>query len=244
MSLVIAFNLNDYAILATDKRGVLSSYKNEDEETILSIDDHYQKLRKIPFGFFAAAGDYFITEIFYQECLLKTEFPQNLDKILKDTYDRYTNLKGIRHFEENTNILLIARGFDDQYYLKKDAVLQITFKYGNIKIEDVNPMSIVALMANMNPDPIFWDKVVSNLRTVYNFNHFEAFINYHIHLIKYIWHEQLKFDNLISNHIDFYFHNRHTGEGLSLSAEEFETIPNGLLQHFPKIREITSNLNL
>ncbi len=32
----------------------------------LKIDDNYQKLRKIPFGFFASAGDYLIAECFYR----------------------------------------------------------------------------------------------------------------------------------------------------------------------------------
>ena len=50
MSLVVAFNLDDYAILATDKRGVLNHRNENKEDTVLNINDTYQKLRKIPFG--------------------------------------------------------------------------------------------------------------------------------------------------------------------------------------------------
>ena len=47
MSLVVAFNLDDYAILATDKRGVLNHRNENKEDTVLNINDTYQKLRKI-----------------------------------------------------------------------------------------------------------------------------------------------------------------------------------------------------
>jgi hypothetical protein len=85
-------------------------------------------------------------------------------------------------------------------------------------------MNLVALMANMNPDQNFWDKMASYLHTSRDFNHFEDFFNYHVHLIKHIWQEQLKFDDLISHHIDFYFHDRRTSKGILLSAEEFQPL--------------------
>ena len=77
MSLVLAFNLDDYAILATDKRGVIH-YGNNEKNIVLSTDDNYQKLRQIPFGFFASAGDYFLTECFHTECITKTPKKRNL----------------------------------------------------------------------------------------------------------------------------------------------------------------------
>ena len=52
MSLVVAFNLDDYAILATDKRGVLNYIDENKENHVLSTDDTYQKKlrkKKIPF---------------------------------------------------------------------------------------------------------------------------------------------------------------------------------------------------
>lgn len=50
MSLVIAFNLDRYAILATDRRGVIK-YSDTKKHITLNINDHYQKIRKVPFGF-------------------------------------------------------------------------------------------------------------------------------------------------------------------------------------------------
>ena len=224
MSLVVAFNLDDYAILATDKRGVLN-YRNENKEDfILNINDTYQKLRKIPFGSFASAGDYLITECFYTECMRQTPQKRNLDQILEATYYRYCNLKGICHFAEMTTILLIAKGCNQNGDFSKDSILEINIEFQSIKIQEVAPMNLVALMANMNPDLNFWDKMGSYLQTSKDFNKFEDFFNYHVHLIKYIWQEQLKFDDLISHHIDFYFHDRRTSKGILLSAEEFQPL--------------------
>ena len=124
-----------------------------------------------------------------------------------------------------TTILLIAKGFNQNGNLKKDAVLEIHIKFGSIEIQEVDPMNLVALMANMNPDQSFWDKIGSLLRSSNDFIHFDDFFNYHVHLIKYVWQEQLKFDDLISHHIDFYFHDRRTSKGLLLSAEELKTPP-------------------
>ena len=230
MSLVVAFNLDNYAILATDKRGVLNHRNKNKEDFVLNINDSYQKLRQIPFGFFASAGDYLITECFYTECMAQTSQKRNLDQILEDTYHRYCNLKGVCHFTEMTTILLIAKGFNSDNQIKKDAILEINIQFQSIKIEEVAPMNMVALMANMNPDPTFWDKMGSHLRSSKDFNNFESFFNHHIHLIKYIWQEQLKFDDLISHHIDFYFHDRKTSKGILLSAEEFKILPIGLIQ--------------
>ena len=224
MSLVLAFNLDDYAILATDKRGVIH-YGNNEKNIVLSTDDNYQKLRQIPFGFFASAGDYFLTECFHAECITKTPKKRNLEEILEDTYHRYCNLKGIYHFSEMTTLLLIAKGFNQDGNFKKDAVLEIHIKFGSIEIQEVDPMNLVALMANMNPDQSFWDKIRSLLRSSNDFIHFDDFFNYHVHLIKYVWQEQLKFDDLISHHIDFYFHDRRTSKGILLSAEELKTPP-------------------
>lgn len=225
MSLVVAFNLDDYAILATDKRGVLN-YRNENKEDfLLNINDTYQKLRKIPFGFFASAGDYFITECFYAECMAQTTPKRNLDQILEDTYYRYCNLKSVCHFGEMTTILLIAKGFNKNGEVAKDAILEIKIEFKKIEIQEVAPMNLVALMAKMNPDQSFWDKIGSYLRSSHNFKNFEEFFSYHVHLIKHIWQEQLKFDDLISHHIDFYFHNRKTSQGILLCAEEFEVLP-------------------
>jgi len=106
----------------------------------------------------------------------------------------------------------------------KDAILEINIEFQSIKIQEVAPMNLVALMANMNPDQNFWDKMASYLHTSRDFNHFEDFFNYHVHLIKHIWQEQLKFDDLISHHIDFYFHDRRTSKGILLSAEEFQPL--------------------
>lgn len=229
MSLAVAFNLEDYAILATDKRGFLH-YGTNEKNIVLSVDDNYQKLRQIPFGFFASAGDYLITECFYVECTDKTSKKRNLEKILKDTYDRYCSLEGIYHFSEVTNILLIARGFNALGDLKKDAVLQITIDFEKIEIEEIKEMNLVALMATMNPDQEFWDKVGNSLYPLNNFIHFEDFFNHHVNLLKYIWQEQLKFDDLISHHIDFYFHDRRTSKGILLCAENLESVPSKLQQ--------------
>ena len=224
MSLVVAFNLDDYAILATDKRGVLNYIDENKENHVLSTDDTYQKLRKIPFGFFASAGDYLITECFYAECMTQTPKKRNLDQILENTYHKYCNLKGVCHFAEITTILLIAKGCNQNGDFSKDAILEINIEFQSIKIQEVAPMNLVALMANMNPDQNFWDKMASYLHTSRDFNHFEDFFNYHVHLIKHIWQEQLKFDDLISHHIDFYFHDRRTSKGILLSAEEFQPL--------------------
>ncbi len=232
MSLVVAFNLDDYAILATDKRGVLNYIDEKKENYVLSTDDTYQKLRKIPFGFFASAGDYLITECFYAECMAQTPQKRNLDQILEATYYRYCNLKGICHFAEMTTILLIAKGCNQNGDFPKDSILEINIEFQSIKIQEVAPMNLVALMANMNPDQNFWDKMGSHLQTSKYFNKFEDFFNYHVYLIKHIWQEQLKFDDLISHHIDFYFHDRRTSKGILLSAEEFKTLPTGLIQQF------------
>ena len=232
MSLVVAFNLDDYAILATDKRGVLNYRNKNKEDFVLNINDSYQKLRKIPFGFFASAGDYLITECFYAECMAQTSQKRNLDQILEDTYHRYCNLQGVCHFAEMTTILLIAKGSNSNHQIKKDSILEINIQFQSIKIEEVPAMNLVALMANMNPDQNFWDKMGSCLRSSKDFIKFEDFFNYHVHLIKYIWQEQLKFDDLISNHIDFYFHDRRTSKGILLSADEFKVLPTGLIQQF------------
>ena len=232
MSLVVAFNLDDYAILATDKRGVLNYIDENKKNHVLSADDTYQKLRKIPFGFFASAGDYLITECFYAECMAQTPQKRNLDQILEATYYRYCNLKGICHFAEMTTILLIAKGCNQNGDFPKDSILEINIEFQSIKIQEVAPMNLVALMANMNPDQNFWDKMGSHLQTSKYFNKFEDFFNYHVYLIKHIWQEQLKFDDLISHHIDFYFHDRRTSKGILLSAEEFKTLPTGLIQQF------------
>ena len=240
MSLVVAFNLDDYAILATDKRGVLNYRHENKEDFVLNINDTYQKLRKIPFGFFASAGDYFITECFYAECMAQLPKKRNLDQILENTYYKYCNLKGVCHFAEITTILLIAKGCNQNGDFSKDAILEINIEFQSIKIQEIAPMNLVALMANMNSDQTFWDKVGSHLRSSKEFSHFEDFFNYHIHLIKYIWQEQLKFDDLISHHIDFYFHDRRISKGILLSAEEFETLPLELLQEFPSKPERVS----
>lgn len=93
-------------------------------------------------------------------------------------------------------------------------------------------MNLVALMANMNPDQNFWDKIGSYLQPSHNFKNFEDFFNYHTYLIKYVWQEQLKFDDLISHHIDFYFHDRRTSKGILLSAEAFKKLPSEFIQLF------------
>ena len=232
MSLVVAFNLDDYAILATDKRGVLNYINKNQENHVLRTDDTYQKLRKIPFGFFASAGDYLITECFYAECMAQTPQKRNLDQILEDTYHRYCNVQGVCHFTEMTTILLIAKGFNENNQIQKDSILKINIQFQSIKIQEITAMNLVALMANMNPDQKFWDKMGSHLRSSKDFNNFEDFFNHHVHLIKYIWQEQLKFDDLISHHIDFYFHDRRTSKGILLSAEEFKALPTGVIQKF------------
>ena len=223
MSLVVAFNLDDYAILATDKRGVLHYIDENKENHVLSTDDTYQKLRKIPFGFFASAGDYFITECFYAECMAQSPQKRTLDQILEATYHRYCNLKGVCHFTEITTILLIAKGHHQNGDFLKDAILEINIEYQSIKIQEIAPMNLVALMAHMNPDQTFWDKIGSSLYSSKDFSAFQDFFYYHVHLIKHIWQEQLKFDDLISHHIDFYFHDRRTSKGLLLSAEEYQS---------------------
>ncbi len=86
-------------------------------------------------------------------------------------------------------------------------------------------MNLVALMANMNPDQNFWNKIGGYLRSSNDFNKFEDFFSYHVCLIKYIWQKQLKFDDLISHHTDFYFHDRRTSKGILLPAERFEKLP-------------------
>lgn len=229
MSLVVAFNLDNYAILATDKRGVLN-YGTKENNIVLRKSDNYKKLRQIPFGFFASAGDYLITECFYTECMTKPSKKRNLDQVLEDTYYRYCNLKGLCHFSEMTTILLILKEFHENNQTKKDKILEINIEFQSIKIQEIAPMNLVALMANMNPDQNFWDKIGGYLRSSNNFEDFEDFFSYHIHLIKYIWQEQLKFDDLISHHIDFYFHNRKTSKGILLSAEEFYKPPLELRQ--------------
>ena len=223
MSLVVAFNLDDYAILATDKRGVLNYRNKNKEDFLLNINDTYQKIRKIPFGFFASAGDYFITECFYAECMAKFPKKRTLEQILEATYHRYCNLKDICHFTEVTTILLIAKGHHQNGDFHQDSILEINIEYQSIKIQEIAPMNLVALMANMNPDQTFWDKIGSSLYPSKDFSDFEDFFHYHVHLIKYIWQEQLKFDDLISHHIDFYFHDRRTSKGILLSAEEYQS---------------------
>lgn len=229
MSLVVAFNLEDYAILATDKRGFLH-YGTNEKNIVLSINDNYQKVRQIPFGFFASAGDYLITECFYAECLTTTSRKRSLEEILKDTYDRYCSLKGIYHFSEATNILLIAKGYNSHGNFEKDAFLQIMIDFERIEIQEIKPMNLVALMANMNPDKSFWDKIGNSLYSSKDFIHFEDFFHYHMNLIKSIWQEQLKFDNQISHHIDFYFHDRRMSKGVLLCAKNLEAIPLKLQQ--------------
>jgi hypothetical protein len=51
-----------------------------------------------------------------------------------------------------------------------------------------------------------------------------------MNLIKSIWQEQLKFDNQISHHIDFYFHDRRMSKGVLLCAKNLEAIPLKLQQ--------------
>ena len=149
MSLIIAFNLDNYAILATDKRGVLNYINKNQENHVIRTDDAYQKLRKIPFGFFASAGDYLITECFYAECMAQTRQKRNLNQILEDTYYRYCNLKGVYHFTEMTTILLIAKEFNQNNQIQKDTLLEIKIQFQSIKIQVVPPINLVALMANM-----------------------------------------------------------------------------------------------
>ena len=43
MSLIIAFNLDNYAILATDKRGVLNYINKNQENHVIRTDNTYQK---------------------------------------------------------------------------------------------------------------------------------------------------------------------------------------------------------
>ena len=95
-----------------------------------------------------------------------------------------------------TTILLIAKGFDRNGKTTKDAILEINIEFQSIKIQEVDPMNLVALMANMNPDQSFWDKMGSYLRSSHDFKNFEEFFSYHVRLIKQIWQEQLKFDFL------------------------------------------------
>lgn len=224
MSLAVVFNLNDYAILATDRRGVLG-YSNQGKEITLSIDDDYQKLRQVPFGFFASTGDYLMISCFYNACMRETKQKRDLEQIATDAYHLYCSLDGLCHFTDTTTIFLIAKGFDDKGLVKKDAVLTIRLERGSIEIEEIDPMSVVARMATLNPDETFWDKIGNSLRQSDDFATFDEFFNYHVHLMKYIWQEQLKFDDLISQHIDFYFHNRLTSKGLLLSAEELKVTP-------------------
>lgn len=224
MSLVVAFNLDDYAILATDKRGVIS-YGTHEKNIHLNTADNYKKLRQIPFGYFASAGDYCITECFYAECMIQTPITRTLKQIVEDTYHRYCRLQGIHHFSEMTTILLIAKSDNEDGNFTKDAILEINIAYEKISIQEINQMNLVALMANMNPDPSFWDKVGNSLRPSNDFIHFDDFFHYHFNLIKYIWQEQLKFDDLISHHIDFYFHNRITSKGIIFAAEKYHRIP-------------------
>ncbi|MEB5477117.1 hypothetical protein [Acinetobacter pollinis] len=226
MSLAVAFNLDDYAILATDKRGTLHYVDANKEDHLIKTEDTYQKLRQIPFGFFASAGDYLITECFYAECISSVA-PRNLDQILENTYYRYCKLQGICHFSEMTTILLIAKGFDDT---EQDKILEINIQFENIKIEEISPMNVVALMANMNPNHHFWDNIASYLRSSQEFSTFDEFFYYHFHLIKYIWQEQHKFDSLVSKHIDFYLHDKKTSKGILLPAEKLQSIPFTSLQ--------------
>lgn len=230
MSLAVVFNLNDYAILATDRRGLLN-YRDQDKEIILSIDDNYKKLRQVPFGFFASTGDYLMASCFYNVCMKRTNLKRSLEDISKDAYHLYDSL-GLSNFTEITTIFLIAKGFNQDGDLKKDAVLTLRLEPNSITIEEVDTMSVVARMATLNPDATFWDKIGHSLRESSNFPTFEDFFNYHVHLIKYIWQEQLKFDELISHHIDFYFHDRRTSKGALLLGEEFKVLPTGLIQQF------------
>ncbi|MFM2393144.1 MAG: hypothetical protein RLZZ546_1126, partial [Bacteroidota bacterium] len=144
MSLVVGFNLDDYAILAADKRGVLNYRNGKKEDIVLNINDHYQKLRQIPFGFFASAGDYLIAECFYAECMAQTSPKRNLDQILENTYNRYCNLQGVCHFTEITTILLIAKGFNANNCIKKDSILEINIEFKSIKIKEIDRMNLVA----------------------------------------------------------------------------------------------------
>lgn len=43
--------------------------------------------------------------------------------------------------------------------IEKDKILEINIDFQSIKIHEVAPMNLVALMANMNPDQNFWDKI-------------------------------------------------------------------------------------
>ena len=43
MSLIVAFNLDNYAILATDKRGVLNYINKNQENHVIRTDNTYQK---------------------------------------------------------------------------------------------------------------------------------------------------------------------------------------------------------
>lgn len=229
MSLVIAFNLDRYAILATDRRGVIK-YSDTKKHITLNINDHYQKIRKVPFGFFAAAGDYFITTCFYAECMRKMPKKRNLEELLQDTYHRYCDMKGILHFSGITTILLIANHRTAGKNFEKDAILEINISYENIEIQEIETMNLVALMANMNPDIHFWDSVSELLRPSNHFLGIDQFLSYHLNLIHYIWQEQLKFDHLISHHIDFYFHDRMTSKGIFIPYEKFTNISEDLVK--------------
>lgn len=216
MSLVIAFDLQDYAILATDRRGI-ANYSHKGQEIELFRSDLCKKLRKVPFGFYASAGDYFITECFDIEANRINAKNRNLNQILVDTHTRYCDLKGIAHFQEKTTIVLVAQGTDKN---KIDQLLEIYFHKDKIEIEEVKSMSLVACMSTMNSKKTFWRDVGYNLQRMERFDNTVQFLDYHISLMRYIWNEQLKFDDQISAHIDLYFHNKITSKGILIYSEE------------------------
>lgn len=216
MSLVIAFNLNDYAILATDRRGIVN-FKHGDEETELFRTDQCKKIRQVPFGFYVCAGDYFLTECFDIEANRKDVETRRLDQVLTDTHTRYCHLKGVAHFQEKTTMVLIAQGTDEN---KIDQILEISFGIDRIGIEEVEPMSLVALMSAMNSNKTFWRDIgYNNLQRIEQFDSTAQFLDYHISLMRYIWTEQLKFDDRISSHIDLYCHHKVTSTGIFIPSE-------------------------
>ena len=49
----------------------------------------------------------------------------------------------------------MLRGCHQNGDFSKDAILEINIEFQSIKIQEVAPMNLVALMANMNPDQNF-----------------------------------------------------------------------------------------
>ncbi len=127
-------------------------------------------------------------------------------------------------FFRNDNHLIIAKEFNQNGKTTKDAILEINIEFQHIKIQEVDSMNLVALMANMNPDQNFWNKIGGYLRSSNDFNKFEDFFSYHVCLIKYIWQKQLKFDDLFLIIPTFIFMIEES-KGILLPAERFEKLP-------------------